>query len=122
MGEYMFGAAQLSGEIPARTCARYDRIAKEVAGRRAGFTNVNLPGQGWTSWFSIPNHGSPFDRRDEIEILKRCGLTPPLDVVLQRLGYVSVPGIKVLKGREVVFKGTIEQAWACLRSTGQMSS
>lgn len=73
MSEFHFGFGR--GRIKARERRKIDAIA---ARHGASFVNPDLPGDGWSYWFSCPNRGEPFDRDTAHAVdadLERAGLT-----------------------------------------------
>jgi hypothetical protein len=72
MSEFMFGVC--GEKISKRTARKLDRIAREIAGKAAGFVTIHPPEGGVKSWFAIPNRGAPFDRQTANKILEKCGL------------------------------------------------
>jgi hypothetical protein len=72
MSEFLFGTT--TEKVTRKNAVRFDKIAKIVAGKAAGFTTIHPPEGGVKSWFAIPNRGNPFDRQNANAILSQCGL------------------------------------------------
>jgi hypothetical protein len=64
MGTYQFGYG-----IGAVSKSRAEKINKIAERYVATFVNVNMPGEGPRYWFECANHGAPFDRLTERQVL-----------------------------------------------------
>lgn len=62
---YQFGYG--IGAVNNYRAEKIDKIAKRYA---ASFVNANMPGQGPRYWFECANHGAPFDRLTERQVLE----------------------------------------------------
>lgn len=67
MSDYMFGVGR--GKVSVTRHNALNRIAKKHGG---AFVNTNIPGNGYTFWFAVPNYGSPHDQKVASEIITKA--------------------------------------------------